>query len=110
MKRTLLIFCLLFLGFYEVNAQTPIGCAVGNRIYTKKQGNGVNYKNSPSNTYGPECNFTTAGTCVVKGSPDQPGVLVYAVECPIDESYAFLGMGLIISIIAFKKINPFVTV
>ena len=104
MKKALLIFCILFLGIFEVNAQ--IGCAIGNTIYTTKQGS--KYKTSPSQTISPPCSFVPfGGNCTVQ--PNTAGILVTAIVCPIDESYFFLGMALLISIIAFKKVDLFYT-
>lgn len=106
MKKVIFIFCIFFGGILEVNAQ--IGCGIGSTLYTGRKGGSPNYKASPYTTYGPECYFTPyGGNCNVAGVGN--GIFVDTVECPIDESYVFLGMALLISIIAVKKVDLFYT-
>lgn len=106
MKKALLIFCILLFSIHEVKAQ--IGCGVGNTLYPDRKGGSANYNSTNPQTYGPECSFIPfGGTCNVSGVGG--GIFVDTIECPIDESYIFLGMALLISIIAFKKVDLFYT-
>lgn len=100
MKKLLLIFCLSFLSVFESNAQ--IGCAVGNTLYTTKQGS--KYKTAPNQTISPSCYVVPfGGSCTVQ--PSTTGILVSSIQCPIDKSYMFFSMCFLVSIIGFKKIK-----
>ncbi|TCD10560.1 hypothetical protein EZ449_09455 [Pedobacter frigidisoli] len=101
-------FCALFFifCFVFVDAFSQIGCAVGGTLYTSRRGMSRNFDDTPSQTLALGCYFTyTSGSnnCTVKSSPDLPGFLVDSIECPIDESYALLGFGILISVVSLKK-------
>ena len=99
----LLLFCCVF-----DSSMAQIGCAVGGTLYTSRRGMSRNFDDTPSQTLASGCYFTyTPGSnnCTVKSSSDLPGFLVDSIECPLDQSYFFLGFGILISIISVRKLN-----
>ena len=124
MKIILIIFGVLFISSNSFAQGTATGCLLPNNlVYTSQSNKGPKYyRQSPATSLTVNyCSWTpsTTGTsCTVcfgkvnngNGSCSGTTTIGYAgtftmVQCPIDESYGFILVGMLISIISFRKIK-----
>lgn len=124
MRIILLIFSILFVSSNTFAQGTKTGCLLPNNIvYTSQSNKGPkHYRQSPATPLSINyCSWTpsTTGTsCTVcigsvnNGNGNCSGTIQNGykgtftmVACPIDESYGFIIVGILISIFSFRKIK-----
>ena len=124
MKIIVLIFGVLFISSNSFAQGTETGCLLPNNlVYTSQSTKGPKYyRQSPSTPLSINyCSWTPSitgtpctvcngsvnngnGSCSGTTSNGYKGTFTM-VLCPIDESYAFILVGILISIISFRKIK-----
>ena len=123
-KFSLLFFLIIILAFannYCFAQGSAAGCLIESRniVYTNvpktiyDKNSGVSLSNNycswaPTSGLPCEvCNGNLVGNGNCPGNSTTPGIIgtFTMVECPLDQSFFFLGFGILISIISVRKLN-----